>query len=145
MPSFPNDAPVAPVVPVAAVVPAAAVLPVVPVVTVLMGDGSEVIIPTPGSIKSEHGAQNHLTGHARAAARGALHGDVVSNTIARDAAISRGEAADGFTVDGSTQDGRAQPDVADGSDQATFGAPGTGEGRLGLKPDTDAIVTQTKV
>ena len=132
MPKFQDDAPVDPVVPVA------------PVVTVLMADGTEIAIPTPGSLKPEHGAQNHLTGEARAAARGGLHGDILSNTIARDAAVSRGEAADGLTVDGSTPDGRAQPDVADGADQATFGAPGTGEGLPGVKPDTAAAVTQAK-
>ena len=92
-----------------------------PVVTVKTADGSEVTIPTPGPIKNEHGAQNHLTGDARAAARGALHGDIVSNTIARDAAVSRGEAGDGMTPDGSLPNGSQQPDVKDGTDQAKFG------------------------
>ena len=67
MPKFQDDAPVDPVVPVA------------PVVTVLMADGTEIAIPTPGSVKPEHGDQVRLTGDARAAARGALHGDILSD------------------------------------------------------------------
>lgn len=77
-------------------------------------------------VKPERGAQNHLTGAARAAARGGLHGDITSNTIARDAAVARGEAADGSTPDGSTPDGRMQPDVVDGADQAQFSEPAKG-------------------
>lgn len=82
--------------------------------------------PTPplsDPIKREHGSQVHLTGAARAAARGGLHGDIISNTIARDAAVGAGEAGDGMSVDGSTPDGHQPPDVVDGADQAKLGEP----------------------
>lgn len=89
---------------------------------------ADVEVPVPRKVKPEHGAQNHLTGVARAAARGGLHGSIASNTLARDAAAAKGEAADGSTPDGSTIDGREQPDVIDGADQATFSEPGKGAG-----------------
>lgn len=89
--------------------------------TVTTADDSQAVVPLSEPTKPEHGAQNHLTGDARAAARGALHGDIVSNTIARDAAVSRGEAGDGMTPDGSLPNGSQQPDVKDGTDQAKFG------------------------
>ena len=112
MPNFLDDAPVdmAP--------------PVAPAVVVLMADGTEVPIPTPGSVKPEHGDQVRLTGEARAAARGALHGDILSNTIARDAAVSRGDALDGQTI----ESGEHAP-----GDQLPV-----------PKPDTADAVTQTK-
>lgn len=89
---------------------------------------ADVKVPAPAPVHREHGAQVHLTGTARAAARGGLHGDIASNVLARDAAVAAGEAADGLTTDGSTPDGREQPDVIDGADQATLGEPGKGAG-----------------
>lgn len=96
-------------------------------------DGSEVAVPTPEPVKNEHGAQVVLTGQARAAARGGLHGTIEANTAARDAAVGQGKAADGMTPDGSTPDGRLPPDVADGADQAEYSEPGKGEGRSDLR------------
>lgn len=98
-----------------------------------------VSIPNPGPIKQEHGAQVVLQGEARAAARGGLHGDILSNTIARDAAVGRGEAADGTTPDGSTPDGRLPADTAQGADQPEFGPPGEGEGKPGFRPGDEKV------
>lgn len=95
--------------------------------------------PPHKSHHAEHGAQVVLSGDARAAARGALAGDIVGNTIARDAAVGRGEAADGTTPDGSTPDGRLPPDVKDGADQPAYGAPGQGEGKPGARPGDDKV------
>lgn len=85
------------------------------------------------SVKNEHGAQVHLTGRARSAARGGLHGDILSNTLARDAEVGMNNAADGMTPDGSTPDGSLPPDVADGADQAVYGPAGQGEGKPEVK------------
>ena len=93
-----------------------------------MSDDPKLSIPSPEPVKQEHGAQNILTGAARAAARGGAGGDIISNTLIRDAAVGRGEAGDGMTPDGSTPDGRLPPDVMDGADKATFSEPGKGEG-----------------
>jgi hypothetical protein len=46
--------------------------------------------PTPGIAPLGMGAQVVLTGDAQAAARGGTHGDIVANTVARDAAIAGG-------------------------------------------------------
>lgn len=46
--------------------------------------------PTPGIAPLGQGAQVVLTGDAQAAARGGTHGDIVSNTVARDEAIVSG-------------------------------------------------------
>lgn len=89
--------------------------------------------------KNEHGAQVVLTGAARAAARGGLHGSIEENTMARDAAVGRGEAADGTTPDGSTPDGRLPPDVATGADQHRYGPAGQGEGKPGARPGDERV------
>lgn len=102
-------------------------------------DGSEVRYNLTDPVKPEHGAQVVLSGRARAAARGGLHGDITSNTIARDAEVAAGNAADGTTVDGSTPDGRLPPDVATGADQPEYGPPGEGEGKPGSRPGDDAV------
>lgn len=104
-----------------------------------VADGSEVLHNFSAPVKNEHGAQNVLTGRARAAARGGLHGDIVSNTIARNAEVGAGNAGDGTTPDGSTPDGRLPPDVATGADQAEFGPPGEGEGKPGSRPGDDKV------
>jgi len=99
-------------------------------------DGS----PTPhGTFRQEHGAQVHLTGLARAAARGGVYGDVVANTMARDAEVAAGRAADGSTPDGSTPDGRLPPDVLGGADVAVYGEPGAGEGQKGSRPGDQKV------
>jgi hypothetical protein len=96
-------------------------------------------------IKPEHGAQVVLEGRARAAARGGLHGDITSNTIARDAEVAAGRAADGTTPDASTPDGRLPPDVATGADQPDYGPAGEGEGKPGSRPgDEDVAAAQAK-
>lgn len=46
--------------------------------------------PTPGIAPLGLGAQVVLTGDAQAAARGGSHGDILANTVARDAAIAAG-------------------------------------------------------
>lgn len=46
--------------------------------------------PTPGLAPLGLGAQVVLTGDAQTAARGGTHGDILANTVARDAAIAEG-------------------------------------------------------
>lgn len=101
-------------------------------------DGTVVVPGLTASTKSEHGGQVHLTGRARAAARGGLHGDIMSNTMARDAEVGANRAGDGMTPDGSTPDGSLPPDVVDGADQAVYGPSGQGEGKPEAKPDAKA-------
>ncbi len=119
--------------------PAVAALPDPPLDAQAKPPGSEELggmsPPTSDPAHQEHGAQVHLTGAARAAARGGLHGDITDNTTARDMAIKAGEAADGTTGDGSTPDGRLPPDVVDGADQQQHGDPGKGEGKPGFRPE----------
>jgi hypothetical protein len=101
--------------------------------------GSDVLHTFTDPVKPEHGAQVVLEGRARAAARGGLHGDIVSNTIARDAEVAAGRAADGLTPDGSTPDGRLPADVATGAEQPRFGPPGEGEGKPGSRPGAETV------
>jgi hypothetical protein len=54
--------------------------------------------PTPGLAPPGQGAQFTLTGDAQAAARGGLHGDMLLNVAARDAAILAGHVAPGATA-----------------------------------------------
>ncbi len=89
--------------------------------------------------RQEHGAQVHLTGKARAAARGAVHGTITENVHEYNAAVQRGEAADGTTPDGSTPDGRLPPDTLEGADQAVYGEPGQGEGKVGMRIGDDEV------
>ena len=63
--------------------------------------------PTPGLAPPGIGAQVVLTGDAQAAARGGTHGDIVSNTVARDEAIAAGHI---------------EPATADAAADATTGA-----------------------
>lgn len=79
---------------------------------------------TPGLSPAGQGAQVILTGDAQAAARGGLHGTVVENTAARDAAIDAGHVAKGTT--------QAAADFATGVDPT---APGPKEIE-GAKADT---------
>ena len=67
-----------------------------------------VVVSAP--VKQEHGAQVHLTGEARAAARGGLAGDLMGNTLAKTALEADGAVADGGTPDGTTRTGEPQPD-----------------------------------
>jgi hypothetical protein len=62
--------------------------------------------PTPGLAPPGQGAQVVLTGDAQAAARGGTHGDILANTIARDAAI---------------EGGHIEPATAAAAADATFG------------------------
>lgn len=92
-------------------------------------------ITTP--VKGEHGAQVVLDGIARTAARGGAAGDIMGNTVIRDAAIAAGQAADGTTPDGSTPDGRLPPDVV--TQHEPYSAPGQGEGKPGFRPGDEKI------
>ena len=90
-------------------------------------------------VKNEHGAQVILQGSARAAARGGASGDMIGNMAVKDQAIGAGTAADGTTVDASTNDGRLPPDTMDGADQPRYSEPGVGEGKPGFRPGDEKI------
>jgi len=70
---------------------------------------------TPGLSPPGQGAQVILTGDAQDAARGGPHGDIVSNTVARDAAIAEGHVAPGTTAEAAANatTGQALPDDDD--------------------------------
>jgi hypothetical protein len=72
--------------------------------------------PTPGLAPPGQGAQFTLTGDAQAAARGALHGDMLRNVAARDAAIIAGHVEPGATA--AAVAGAVQFPVVDEIDEA---------------------------
>jgi hypothetical protein len=59
---------------------------------------------------AEHGAQVVLTGEARAAARGGLHGSQQENVDAKRKLEIEGEVADGHSADGTSVTGKRQAD-----------------------------------